>query len=71
MDTNDWRFVRTLETDRQMLDRHGFDAWPDVDTLTRRVCEIEDGLFALADACGIDLDKDSRNRWITIQKRRR
>lgn len=54
--------------DARMLDNHGFEGWLDVEELTRKACELEDELRALADVLGFVLVKDCRSRWCVIRK---
>lgn len=54
--------------DARMLDAHGFDGWPNADELTRKICDVEDGLMSLANALGLVLIKDCRNRWSVARK---
>ena len=54
--------------DARMLDNHGFEGWLDVEELTRKACELEDELRALADVLGFVLGNDGRSRWCFIRK---
>lgn len=54
--------------DARMLDAHGFAEWPDIDGLTKKVCDMEDALMVLADALGLAMVKDCRNRWRIVRK---
>lgn len=54
--------------DARVLSEHGFEGWPDVEELTRKACDLEDGLRALAGVFGLTLVKDCRNRWCVIRK---
>ena len=59
-------FYQQLEAESQMLEDHGFESWPGNVELTRKVCDIEDGLGALAHALGCQITKDYRGRWIVF-----
>ena len=49
-----------------MLEEHGFESWPGNVELTRKVCDLEDGLHALAHSLGLGIAKDYRGRWIVF-----
>ena len=68
MDARDSTFFASLARDERMLKSHGFDAWPDVDDLTRYACDLENALQALADAFGVRLARDVRGSWIVVAK---
>lgn len=53
--------------DERMLKGHGFDAWPDVDELTRYACDLEDALQVLAAQLGCRLERDVRGRWALVR----
>lgn len=57
-------FYQQLAAESQMFEEHGFESWPDNDELTRKVCDLEDGLHALARSLGREIAKDYRSRWI-------
>ena len=57
-------FYQQLAAESQMLEEHGFESWPDNVELTRKVCDLEDGLHALARFLGREIAKDYRGRWI-------
>lgn len=59
-------FYQQLAAENQMLEEHGFESWPDNDELTRKVCDLEDGLHALARSLGCEITKDYRDRWIVF-----
>lgn len=59
-------FYQQLAAESQMLEEHGFEFWPDNDELTRKVCDLEDGLHALARSLGCEITKDYRGRWIVF-----
>lgn len=59
-------FYQQLEAESQMLEEHGFESWPDSLELTRKVCDLEDGLHALARSLGREITKDYRGRWIVF-----
>lgn len=59
-------FYQQLEAESQMLENYGFDSWPDDTELTRKVCDLEDGLRALARSLGREITKDYRGRWIVL-----
>lgn len=59
-------FYQQLAAENQMLEEHGFESWPDNDELTRKVCDLEDGLHALARSLGCEIIKDYRDRWIVF-----
>lgn len=61
----DYCFSNT-ERDERMLQDHGFSYWPNTDELTRKACDIEDALQALAGAFGAQLIKDFRGRWRVV-----
>ena len=55
-----------LLRDERMLRGHGFDAWPDVDELTRYACGLEDAVQVLAGQLGCRLERDVRGRWALV-----
>lgn len=59
-------FYQQLAAESQMLENHGFGSWPDSLELTRKVCDLEDGLHALARSLGREITKDYRGRWIVL-----
>lgn len=59
-------FYQQLAAESQMLEEHGFEFWPDNDELTRKVCDLEDGLHALARSFGCEITKDYRGHWIVF-----
>lgn len=59
-------FYQQLAAESQMLEEHGFETWPDNVELTRKVCDLEDGLHALARSLGREIAKDYRGRWIVF-----
>lgn len=59
-------FYQQLAAESQMLENHGFDSWPDSLELTRKVCDLEDGLRALARSLGREITQDFRGRWIVF-----
>lgn len=59
-------FYQQLEAESQMLENHGFDSWPGDAELTRKVCDLEDGLHALARSLGRVITQDFRGRWIVF-----
>lgn len=59
-------FFQQLLAESQMLEEHGFESWPDNVELTRKVCDLEDGLHALARSLGCEITKDYRSRWIVF-----
>lgn len=59
-------FYQQLASESQMLENHGFASWPDSAELTCKVCDIEDGLHALARSLGRETAKDYRGRWIVF-----
>ena len=59
-------FYYQLAAESQMLEEHGFESWPDNVELTRKVCDLEDGLHALARSLGREIAKDYRGRWIVF-----
>lgn len=59
-------FYQQLESEGKMLEDHGFGSWPDDAELTRKVCDLEDGLHALARSLGREITKDYRERWIVL-----
>ena len=59
-------FYQQLAAESQMLEEHGFEFWPDNDELTRKVCDLEDGLHALARSLGCEITKDYRGHWIVF-----
>lgn len=59
-------FYQQLAAESQMLEDHGFDSWPDSLELTRKVCDLEDGLHVLARSLGREIAKDYRGRWIVL-----
>ena len=59
-------FYQQLAAESQMLEEHGFECWPDNVELARKVCDLEDGLRALARSLGREIAKDYRGRWIVF-----
>lgn len=59
-------FYQQLEAESQMLENHGFDSWPGDAELAHKVCDLEDGLRALARSLGREIAKDYRGRWIVF-----
>ena len=59
-------FYQQLAAENQMLEEHGFESWPDNVELTYKVCDLEDGLRALARSLGREIAKDYRGRWIVF-----
>lgn len=59
-------FYQQLAAESQMLEEHGFESWPDNVELTHKVCDLEDGLHALARSLGREIAKDYRGRWIVF-----
>lgn len=53
--------------DERMLRGHGFDAWPDIDELTRYACDLEDALQVLAGQLGCRLERDVRGNWVLVR----
>ena len=60
------RFYQQLAAESQMLEEHGFESWPDNVELTRKVCDLEDSLHALARSLDREVAKDYRGRWIVF-----
>lgn len=59
-------FYQQLAAESHMLEEHGFESWPDNVELTRKVCDLEDGLHALACSLGRGIAKDYRGHWIVF-----
>lgn len=59
-------FFQQLLAESKMLEEHGFESWPDNVELTHKVCDLEDGLHALARSLGREIAKDYRGRWIVF-----
>lgn len=59
-------FYQQPAAESQMLEGHGFESWPGNVELTRKVCDLEDGLHALARSLGREIAKDYRGRWIVF-----
>ena len=59
-------FYQQLAAESQLLEEHGFKTWPDDVDLTHKVCDLEDGLHALARSLGREITKDYRGRWIVF-----
>lgn len=59
-------FFQQLLAESQMLGEHGFKSWPDNVDLTHKVCDLEDGLHALARSLGREITRDYRGRWIVF-----
>lgn len=59
-------FYQQLAAESQMLEEHGFESWPDNVELTRKVCDLEDSLHALARSLDREVAKDYRGRWIVF-----
>lgn len=53
--------------DKKMLAEHGLISWPSDRELTRKVCDVEDGILVLARALGWKLIKDIHGNWIAFQ----
>lgn len=68
MDARDCTYFADLARDERMLKSHGFNAWPDVDDLTRYACDLENGLQVLAGAFGVRLARDVRGNWVVVAK---
>ena len=56
-------YFRNAADDARMLRDHGFDAWPDAEELARYAFDLEEGVSALAQALGVEMEKDVRGRW--------
>lgn len=59
-------FFQQLLAESQMLEEHGFESWPDNVELAHKVCDLEDGLRALARSLDREITKDYRGRWIVF-----
>lgn len=59
-------FFQQLLAESRMLEEHGFESWPDIVELTHKVCDLEDGLRALARSLDREITKDYRGRWIVF-----
>lgn len=59
-------FYQQLAAESQMLEEHGFEFWPGNVELTHKVCDLEDGLHALARSLGCEITKDYRGHWIVF-----
>ena len=66
MVARDCTYFANAIRDEYMLKSHGFETWPDDNELTRYACSLEDGMQALAGACGVRLAKDVRGNWIVV-----
>lgn len=64
MAASDYSYVRNAMQDVCLLSEHGFDQWPDIDSLTRYACDLEDAVHALAESMGARLRKDTFNHWM-------
>lgn len=53
---------------RRFLQAHGLEEMPNHEETVHRLLELEDALFAFADACSYHLSEDSRGHWHVIRK---
>ena len=56
-------YFRSLEEQKRLLVRHGFDHWPDEGELLGYLFDLEDKLDAFCQAMGFTMIRDYRGRW--------
>ena len=56
-------YFHSLEEQKRLLARHGFDHWPNEEELLGYLFGLEDKLDAFCQAVGFTMARDYRGRW--------